>query len=207
MAYMAFSGSFEHSLDGKGRVIIPASFREALGENFTITINPTRTAVAIYPKADWDGQLERLSHINPMDKIGLQYERYLMSVSFSGNSMDAQGRVLIPAKLRAKIGLTRDIRFRRPEPLYRGLGRRGLRQDGGADGGRIRFAGGLRLRKIPVLKARRGHRYRLSAERESAVLDGGRGEYNDDRNTDDAGQPRALRQRGLCRKAHAPGGG
>ena len=87
------------------------------------------------------------------------------------------------------------------------LGRRGLRQDGGADGGRIRFAGGLRLRKIPVLKARRGHRYRLSAERESAVLDGGRGEYTDDRNTDDAGQPRALRQRGLCRKAHAPGGG
>ena len=63
----------------------------------------------IYPKEMWDGQLERLSHINPMDKIGLQYERYLMSVSFSGNSMDAQGRVLIPAKLRAKIGLTRDI--------------------------------------------------------------------------------------------------
>ena len=111
MAYLAFSGSFEHSLDGKGRVIIPASFREALGENFTITINPTRTAVAIYPKEMWDGQLERLSHINPMDKIGLQYERYLMSVSFSGNSMDAQGRVLIPAKLRAKIGLTRDIVF------------------------------------------------------------------------------------------------
>ena len=95
MAYLAFSGSFEHSLDGKGRVIIPASFREALGENFTITINPTRTAVAIYPK----------------EKIGLQYERYLMSVSFSENSMDAQGRVLIPAKLRAKIGLTRDIVF------------------------------------------------------------------------------------------------
>ena len=70
MAYLAFSGSFEHSLDGKGRVIIPASFREALGENFTITINPTRTAVAIYPKEMWDGQLERLSHINPMDKIG-----------------------------------------------------------------------------------------------------------------------------------------
>ena len=111
MAQMAFSGSFDHSLDGKGRVIIPASFREALGENFTITINPNKTAVAIYPKEMWDQQLERLSQINPMDRVGMQYERYVMSVSFSGNSMDAQGRVLIPAKLRAKIGLTRDIVF------------------------------------------------------------------------------------------------
>ena len=111
MANRTFSGSFDHSLDGKGRVIIPSSFREALGDNFTITINPNKTAVAIYPKEMWDQQLERLSHINPMDKIGMQYERYLMSVSFSGNSMDAQGRVLIPVKLRSKIGLTRDIVF------------------------------------------------------------------------------------------------
>lgn len=111
MANLAFSGSFDHSLDGKGRVIIPASFREALGEDFTITINPNKTAVAIYPKEMWDQQLERLSQINPMDRVGLQYERYVMSVSFSGNSMDAQGRVLIPAKLRAKIGLARDIVF------------------------------------------------------------------------------------------------
>ena len=111
MADLAFSGSFDHSLDSKGRVIIPATYREALGDNFTITINPMKTAVAIYPKAMWDRQLERLSHINPMDKVGLQYERYLMSVSFSGNSMDAQGRVLVPMKLRSKIGLTRDIVF------------------------------------------------------------------------------------------------
>ena len=67
--------------------------------------------MAIYPKEMWDKQLERLSRIDPMDKLGARYERYLMSVSFSGNSMDAQGRVLIPAKLRAKIGLTRDIVF------------------------------------------------------------------------------------------------
>ena len=108
---MAFSGSFDHSLDGKGRVIVPSSFREALGEDFTITINPNKTAVAIYPKEVWDKQLERLSRIDPMDRIGMKYLRYLMSVSFSGNSMDAQGRVLIPTKLRTKLGLTRDIVF------------------------------------------------------------------------------------------------
>lgn len=106
-----FSGSYDHSLDSKGRVIIPSAYRDSLGEEFTVTINPTKTAVAIYPKEIWDKQLERLARINPMDKVGMKYERYLMSVSFSGNSMDAQGRVLIPAKLRAKIGLTRDIVF------------------------------------------------------------------------------------------------
>ena len=111
MAQLAFSGSFDHSLDGKGRVIIPASFREALGEDFTITINPNKTAIAIYPKEMWDKQLDVLSQINPMDRVGMQYQRYVMSVSFSGNSMDAQGRVLVPSKLRSKIGLTRDIVF------------------------------------------------------------------------------------------------
>lgn len=111
MAQLAFSGSFDHSLDSKGRVIIPASFREALGEDFTITINPNKTAIAIYPKEMWDKQLEVLSQINPMDRVGMQYQRYVMSVSFSGNSMDAQGRVLVPSKLRSKIGLTRDIVF------------------------------------------------------------------------------------------------
>ena len=108
---MSFSGSFDHSLDGKGRAIIPSDFRDDLGENFTITVNPDRTAVAVYPKAVWDKQLERLARINPLDKQGIRYERYIMSVSFSNNNIDAQGRVLIPIKLRQKLKLTRDVVF------------------------------------------------------------------------------------------------
>ena len=111
MAISAFSGSYDHSLDGKGRVIIPASFRGGLGENFTLTLNPQGKAVAIYPEEVWQEQLDRLSRINPLDKRGVQYERYLMSMSFAGNSMDTQGRVLLPMRLRAKIGLTKDIVF------------------------------------------------------------------------------------------------
>ena len=108
---MAFSGSYDHSLDGKGRAIIPVAFRDELGPDFTITINPNKSAVAIYSRAEWNKQLERLAKINPMDKVDLQYERYVMSVSFAGNNIDGQGRVLIPIKLRQKIGLTKDIVF------------------------------------------------------------------------------------------------
>ena len=46
MAQTTFSGSFDHSLDGKGRVIIPASFREALGEDFTRTTDDNMIAEA-----------------------------------------------------------------------------------------------------------------------------------------------------------------
>ena len=42
MGKSTFSGSYDHSLDSKGRVIIPVSYREALGDHFTITINGTR---------------------------------------------------------------------------------------------------------------------------------------------------------------------
>ena len=111
MGKSTFSGSYEHSLDSKGRVIIPVSYREALGDHFTITINPNKSAIAIYPEKVWEEQLERLSRINPMDKTGMQYVRFVMSVSFSDNSMDTQGRVLIPTRLRSKIGLIKDIVF------------------------------------------------------------------------------------------------
>ncbi len=111
MANKSFSGSYSHALDSKGRAIIPAPYREALGEDFTITVNPTRTAVAFYPKDEWEKQLERLSHIDPLDPQGVAYERYIMSLSFSGNNMDGQGRVLLPTKLRTKMGLTKDVVF------------------------------------------------------------------------------------------------
>ena len=63
MAQTTFSGSFDHSLDGKGRVIIPSSFREALGEDFTITINPDMTVhLKLYNAVIAEGVPQKLEH-------------------------------------------------------------------------------------------------------------------------------------------------
>ena len=72
MAQMAFSGSFDHSLDGKGRVIIPASFREALGEDFTITIRNTAKADSKLTFDDKDIEIV----LQEDEKVEFEYGRY-----------------------------------------------------------------------------------------------------------------------------------
>ena len=106
-----FSGNFAHNIDAKGRITIPAAYREALGEGFTIGLNAGFTAVALYPKAKWDSIVEDLSRIPDTDDMGMRYVRLIIGNSFAGCDLDAQGRALIPPTLRQTIGLNKAIRF------------------------------------------------------------------------------------------------
>ena len=58
-----FAGTYSHSLDGKGRVIIPAGFRDLLGSGFTIALNSSIDALALYPQEKWDAVNEQLSRV------------------------------------------------------------------------------------------------------------------------------------------------
>lgn len=111
MAAEEFSGAFEHSIDAKGRVIIPSTFREALGEEFTIALSGDLAAIALYPIEKWQGIREQLSAIHLTDPAGMRYKRLVMSNTYAGNRMDTQGRVLLPQKLRHKLGLEKEITF------------------------------------------------------------------------------------------------
>ena len=106
-----FAGSFEHSLDSKGRVIIPVSLRDQLGEQFTIALNSENTALALYPLEKWEEIKARLSQVRSTDVKGMMYLRYIMGNAYTGNVMDAQGRILLPQKLRSKVGLARELVF------------------------------------------------------------------------------------------------
>ena len=48
-----FSGNYTHNIDPKGRVTIPAAYREALGDGFTIGLNNQFNAIALYPVEKW----------------------------------------------------------------------------------------------------------------------------------------------------------
>ena len=106
-----FSGNYTHNIDPKGRVTIPSAYREALGYGFTIGLNNEFNAIALYPIEKWQDMSARLDRIPDSDAKGMAYVRLIKAFSFTGQSLDGQGRVLPPAVLRQKAGMEKAIRF------------------------------------------------------------------------------------------------
>ena len=100
-----FLGTSDHNLDSKGRVILPVSFREDLGDSFYITRGFERCVQAMSCE-EFDrlrGQIRQL----PADKaLSLQYLLISPAVLVSPNS---QGRIGIPQKLREDAGLSGEV--------------------------------------------------------------------------------------------------
>ena len=103
-----FMGTYEHGLDAKGRVIVPAKLRESLGESFVVTLGLDGCLFA-YPMEEWEGFIDKLKGL-PGNKEGRKLQRHFMA-NAALCEVDKQGRTLIPAKLREAAGLTKDIVF------------------------------------------------------------------------------------------------
>ncbi|NLB90190.1 MAG: hypothetical protein GX786_03085 [Clostridiales bacterium] len=102
-----FLGSYSHGLDGKGRIIIPAGYRGELGESFVIGPTKDISAIALYPLSTWEEIAEYLEKIrtSPMaskSEIQLYLNQFAKYV-FLNSESDAQGRILIPAKMRSRF--------------------------------------------------------------------------------------------------------
>lgn len=106
-----FTGTHSHNLDAKSRVIIPATFRDKLGTDFTITLNNSIDALVIYPQEKWEDVYHLLVSVRDTDGMGVGYKRYIAANALTDQSMDAQGRVLIPQHLREAAGLTKEVTF------------------------------------------------------------------------------------------------
>lgn len=106
-----FSGNYTHNIDPKGRATIPAAYREALGYGFTIGLNNEFNAIALYPIDKWQDMSAQLDRIPDSDVRGMAYVRLIKAFSFTNQSLDSQGRVLLPAVLRQKVGMDKAIRF------------------------------------------------------------------------------------------------
>ncbi|TSI11515.1 division/cell wall cluster transcriptional repressor MraZ [Lysinibacillus sp. BW-2-10] len=92
-----FMGEFQHSVDAKGRLIIPSKFREALGHTFVITRGLDNCLFG-YPMDEWRKLEEKLKKLPMTKKDARAFARFF----FSGATeveMDKQGRINIPTPL------------------------------------------------------------------------------------------------------------
>ncbi|HET6896162.1 MAG TPA: division/cell wall cluster transcriptional repressor MraZ [Candidatus Baltobacteraceae bacterium] len=103
-----FTGYVEHALDEKGRLIVPARFRERLGTGFILTIAPPDQCLALYPEATWAEFCDRLQAAPRKDDHYRRFVRHLFAHT-DEVACDGQGRLLIPGALRAYAGIDRDV--------------------------------------------------------------------------------------------------
>ena len=92
-----FLGEYQHTIDDKGRIIIPAKFREALGSEFIITRGLDQ-CLFVYPKAEWAVLEQKLKSLPLMKSDARAFTRFF----FSGATeceLDKQGRINIPKNL------------------------------------------------------------------------------------------------------------
>ena len=102
-----FQGEFDHSVDDKGRVIIPTRFRSSLGERFYMTTG-VGGCIFVYTEAAYKELSDTLSRQRQLDEHTMRLQRFFTSTEAS---VDGQGRVAIPSKLRdwAKIPEQGDV--------------------------------------------------------------------------------------------------
>lgn len=111
-----FRGSFEHTVDEKGRVSIPSKFREILlkldDECLVATkfILDSRRCLDVYPQMAWDKFVEELKEKPRFEENFLKLENFYFS-NAQDCVLDKQGRILLPAVLREYAGLKKEVVF------------------------------------------------------------------------------------------------
>jgi len=102
-----FMGEHSHTIDAKGRMIIPAKFREELGEQFVLTQGMDYT-LTIYPMPEWEKFLSQLNALPLTSKDARSFRRFFTAKA-TMCELDKQGRILVPASLREYAGLEKDV--------------------------------------------------------------------------------------------------
>ena len=103
-----FMGQYEHSIDTKGRIIIPAKFRDNLGESFVVT-RGLDGCLFLYPDAEWQRFVEKLQSL-PSNQNTRRMQRQFLSKAMDV-ALDKQGRILIPSLLREIADLEKEVVF------------------------------------------------------------------------------------------------
>ena len=104
---MKLTGEFNHSIDSKGRLIIPSKLRDSLGEHFVIT-KGMDGCLFLYPENEWEAFEEKLRTLPLTNKKARDFKRFFLGSAVEGE-IDKQGRVLLSSSLRTYANLEKEV--------------------------------------------------------------------------------------------------
>lgn len=102
-----FMGEYNHSVDAKGRVIIPAKFRDKLGETFVVT-KGLDGCLFVFAMDEWKNFEEKLRALPIANKDARKFTRFFLAGA-ADIEVDKQGRALLPSNLREFAELKKDV--------------------------------------------------------------------------------------------------
>lgn len=102
-----FMGEYLHTLDEKGRIIVPAKFRDNLGERCVITRGLDQ-CLFLYPESEWKNVEEKLKRLLLTQRDARAFTRFFFSGA-TDVEFDRQGRIMIPAGLRQYAKLEKEV--------------------------------------------------------------------------------------------------
>jgi MraZ protein len=102
-----FMGEHSHSIDAKGRLILPAKFRDELGSSFIVT-RGLEGCLSVYTMEAWQNFAQAMQKFTTSKGNVRAFKRFVFG-SAAEVEFDRQGRILIPANLREYAKLEKDV--------------------------------------------------------------------------------------------------
>ena len=102
-----FMGEYNHTIDAKGRLIIPSKFREVLGDEFVVT-KGMDGCLFVYDNEEWQAFEEKLRSLPITNKEARQFARFFLAGA-AEVEVDKQGRILVPNILREFAQISKDV--------------------------------------------------------------------------------------------------
>ncbi|MBQ9030800.1 MAG: division/cell wall cluster transcriptional repressor MraZ [Parasporobacterium sp.] len=104
---MKFMGEYNHSIDAKGRIIVPSKFREKLGDQFVVT-KGLDGCLWVFPSSEWEAFSEKLTSLPVARKDARNFSRFFLAGATEVET-DKMGRILLPQSLREYAHLDKDV--------------------------------------------------------------------------------------------------
>jgi len=102
-----FIGQYNHTIDEKGRMNMPAKFRREVASGVVITRGLDR-CLFVYPKAEWEEMAQKLAKLPITKKSSRAFARLMLAGAWD-SEIDTQGRVMLPDYLRQYASLKKHV--------------------------------------------------------------------------------------------------